>query len=85
MQFVDDLKATDPWHQVPDNFVMGQFMSLRLRSLSLQMNHPITCSDWWGPIALQVLEAEGLPYEKWDRAMMEQYRPKMNMQVNVWG
>ena len=101
-----------------------------LRALALAMNHPITCSDWWGPIALEALKAEGtskratttthyhkhhrkflpptaasaracsplllsssrlilssplhlfrslhsagLPYEKWDVALLQKYRP----------
>jgi aarF domain-containing kinase len=82
IEFVDELKAEDPWHEVPDNFVMAQMMSIRLRSLALGMNIPITVSDWWGPIAAQVLEREGLPYEMWDRRMLEQYRPEFNIVVN---
>ena len=46
-------------YEVPDNLVMAQFLSVRLRALALAMNHPITCSDWWGPIALEALKAEG--------------------------
>jgi aarF domain-containing kinase len=60
-QFIDELKTEDPWEEVPDNFVMAQFMSIRLRSLALGMNHPIKCSEWWGPIAESILEKEGLP------------------------
>lgn len=85
VQFTDELKTADPWHEVPDNFVMAQFLSIRLRSLALAMNHPITVSDWWGPIALEVLEAEGLPYEKWDRALLEQHKPEIRVQVNKFG
>ena len=50
-QFIDELKEADPWQEVPDNLVMAQFMSIRLRSVALGMNHPVKCSEWWGPIA----------------------------------
>lgn len=55
-------------------------MSIRLRSLFLGMNHPVKCSDWWGPMAEQVLKDEGLPYETWDMEQMEKYKPELNMQ-----
>ena len=55
-------------------------MSIRLRSLALGMNHPVKCSDWWGQIAQDVLEEEGLPYDTWDYDMLIKYRPDMNMQ-----
>ena len=82
IQFTDDLKAEDPWYEVPDNFVMAQMMSIRLRSLALAMNVPVRCSDWWGPLALEVLKKEGLPYEMWDERMLEKYKPEINIQVN---
>eukprot|EP00934_Nitzschia_sp_Nitz4_P002289 Nitzschia sp. Nitz4//scaffold276_size25055//7976//9750//NITZ4_008339-RA/size25055-augustus-gene-0.14-mRNA-1//1//CDS//3329545319//2289//frame0 len=82
-QFVDHLKAEDPYEEVPDNYAMAQFMSIRLRSLAMGMNHPIRCSDWWGPIAEEVLREEGHPYESWDRAKMERYKPDLNMQQRV--
>lgn len=55
-------------------------MSIRLRSLALGMNHPVKCSDWWGPMAEQILRQEGLPYESWTKEQMLQYRPELNMQ-----
>uniref|UniRef100_A0A7R9ZPL8 ABC1 atypical kinase-like domain-containing protein n=1 Tax=Craspedostauros australis TaxID=1486917 RepID=A0A7R9ZPL8_9STRA len=79
-QFIDECKEQDPWEKVPDNFVMSQFMSIRLRSLALGMNHPVKCSQWWGPIAEQVLIDEGLPYESWDREQLLKYKPEMNYQ-----
>ena len=79
-QFLDELKHNDPWEEVPDNFVMAQFMSIRLRSLALGMNHPVRCSDWWGPMAEEVLRQEGLPYESWTLEQMEKYKPELNMQ-----
>lgn len=79
-QFVDELKAKDPWEEVPDNFVMAQFMSIRLRSLALGMNHPIKCSEWWGPMAEQILKEEGHPYESWTMEKMMEYKPELNMQ-----
>jgi len=57
-----------------------KFMSIRLRSLALGMNHPIRCSDWWGPMAEQILRDEGLPYESWTKEKMMEYRPELNMQ-----
>lgn len=85
VQFTDELKAADPWHEVPDNLVMVQMLTIRLRALGLSMLHPVVCSDWWGPLALRILRAEGLPYETWDRRQLEQYRPELNMQVHRFG
>jgi aarF domain-containing kinase len=79
-QFVDELKTEDPWEEVPDNFVMAQFMSIRLRSLALGMNHPIKCSEWWGAIAEEMLEKEGLPYDTWDYEQLLKYKPEVNIQ-----
>ena len=45
-QFIDEIKTLDPWEEVPDNLVMVSFLSIRLRSLALGMNHPVCCSDW---------------------------------------
>jgi aarF domain-containing kinase len=84
-QFIDDLKREDPWEEVPDNFVMAQFMSIRLRSLALGMNHPVKCSEWWGPIAEKILEQEGLPYESWDYEQLVKYKPELNMQKHKFG
>ena len=72
-QFIDELKEADPWEEVPDNLVMAQFMSIRLRSLALGMNHPVKCSVWWGPLAEEMLKKEGLPYETWDYEQMDKY------------
>ena len=55
-------------------------MSIRLRSLALGMNHPVKCSDWWGKIAEDVLEEEGLPYDSWTYDMLMEHRPEFNMQ-----
>jgi hypothetical protein len=55
-------------------------MSIRLRSLALGMNHPIKCSDYWGPIAEKILQEEGLPYERWTYDMLLEHKPEMNMQ-----
>jgi hypothetical protein len=49
------------------------------------MNHPVTCSSWWGPIAQKVLEDEGLPYEMWNTAMLKKYMPELNIEVNKFG
>ena len=84
-QFIDELKETDPWEEVPDNFVMAQFMSIRLRSLALGMNHPVRCADWWGPMAIDMLQKEGLPYETWSYDQMMQYKPELNIQRHKFG
>jgi len=84
LQFTDDLKKEDPWYEVPDNFVMAQLMSVRLRSLGLAMNHPITCSDVWGPMALAELEREGLPYETWTREQLLAHKVETRVQVNKY-
>jgi len=79
-QFIDELKAKDPWTETPDNFVMASFMSIRLRSLSLGMNCPVRCSDWWGSIAEEELKRHGLPYESWDREQLIKYKPEVSLQ-----
>lgn len=79
-QFMDDLKAKDPFYETPDNFIMSSFMSIRLRALTLGMNHPVKCSEYWGEIAEQELNRMGLPYESWDEAQLLKYRPELNIQ-----
>lgn len=83
-QFIDDLKAKDPWEETPDNFVMASFMSIRLRSLALGMNHPVKCSDWWGPMAEKILKEEGHPYESWDYDKLVKNRPELNVFKQKW-
>jgi len=79
-QFMDDLKRRDPWSETPDNFVLASFMAIRIRALTLGMNHPVTCSDWWGEIAEKELQRMGLPYESWDEEQLMKYRPELNIQ-----
>ena len=79
-QFMDDLKAQDPYHETPDNFVLASFMSVRLRALTLGMNHPVKCSDYWGEIAERELNRLGLPYETWDEAQLRKYPVDVNIQ-----
>ena len=55
-------------------------MSIRLRALTLGMHHPIRCSDWFGPIAEQVLEEEGLPYDSWTYETLIEHKPEINLQ-----
>eukprot|EP00947_MAST-08B_sp_MAST-8B-sp1_P002690 g2690.t1 len=69
-QFMDELYSADPWKEVADNLVMAQFLSIRLRSVAMQMNHPVVCSDYWGELAEEVLKDEGLPYDSWDIKLM---------------
>mmetsp|Transcript_65040 Transcript_65040/g.76386 ORF Transcript_65040/g.76386 Transcript_65040/m.76386 type:complete len:579 (-) Transcript_65040:44-1780(-) len=79
-QFMDDLKAKDPYYETPDNFVLASFMSVRLRALTLGMNHPVKCSEYWGEIAEAELNRLGLPYESWDEAQLMKYQPELNIQ-----
>lgn len=65
-QFIDKLYAEDPYEEVADNLVMAQFLSIRLRSVGMQMGHPVVCSNYWGEIAEKALEDEGMPYEWWN-------------------
>jgi len=65
-QFVDKLYAEDPYEEVADNLVMAQFLSIRLRSVGMQMGHPVVCSTYWADIAEKALEDEGKPYEWWN-------------------
>jgi len=79
-QFMDDLKAKDPYYETPDNFVLASFMSVRLRALTLGMNHPVKCSEYWGEIAEEELNRLGLPYESWNEEQLLKYRPELNIQ-----
>lgn len=81
--FMDELKRKDPWEEVPDNLVMAQFMSIRLRSLALGMNHPVRCSEYWGPIAEEILIKEGHPYETWDYQKLLDHKPELNIQKST--
>lgn len=83
-QFIDELKEADPWEEVPDNLIMAQFMSIRLRSVALGMNHPVKCSEWWGPIADEILNKEGLPYETWSYEQLMKFKPEVNIQKHVF-
>lgn len=85
VQFMDDLKTRDPWTETPDNFVMCSYMSIRLRSVSLGMNHPVKCSDYWASIAEEELKRLGLPYESWDRALLDKYKPDLTIQKFTFG
>ena len=71
-QFMDELKAQDPYEQAADNLVMAAFMSFRLRIVGLALNHPVVCSDWWGRIAEKELEREGVPYRMWTLDFMRE-------------
>ena len=50
---------------------LSQVFSVRLRAMALAVGYPVTCSDWWGPMAEKMLADEGLPYELWDRALLQ--------------
>jgi hypothetical protein len=62
----------------------SQFMSIRLRSLCLGMNHPVKCSEYWGPIAEEILRQEGHAYETWDHDKLIEYKPELSMQTMNW-
>jgi aarF domain-containing kinase len=68
--FMDDLYARDPWYEAASNLTMAQFLSIRLRGVGLSCGYPVVCSDWWGPLAIKILQEEGLPYDSWDRDLM---------------
>ena len=78
IEFSDKQGEEDPWEQIPDECVLVQVFSIRLRAMALAVDHPITCSDWWGPMAEQLLAAEGLAYEGWDRALLRETCSKIN-------
>ena len=71
--FMDDLYARDPWYEAASNLTMAQFLSIRLRGVGLSCGYPVVCSDWWGPLAIKILRDEGLPYESWDRDLMQKH------------
>jgi len=71
-QFMDELYSKDPWQEAPDNLAMAQFLSLRLRGVGMSLMFPVRCSEYWGPIAIEVLENEGTPYELFDEEMMKE-------------
>jgi hypothetical protein len=60
-------------------------MSIRLRALALGMHHPVKCSEWFGPIAEEVLEEEGLPYDTWTHDMLVKHKPEINIQKYKFG
>jgi hypothetical protein len=70
-QFTDECFAADPWEETADNLVMVNFLSIRLRSVGLAMQHPVVCSTFWAPIAEKVLLDEGVPYEDWNLELMQ--------------
>lgn len=78
-QFIDELYARDPWYEAANNLTMALFMSIRIRAVGIAMNHPVVCSQWWGPLALEILEQEGLPYEEWNAEMMPTVFGKPNI------
>eukprot|EP01013_Petalomonas_cantuscygni_P040174 TRINITY_DN7199_c0_g1_i1.p1 TRINITY_DN7199_c0_g1~~TRINITY_DN7199_c0_g1_i1.p1 ORF type:complete len:684 (-),score=97.69 TRINITY_DN7199_c0_g1_i1:44-2095(-) len=80
-QFMDELWRKDPWQEVADNLVMAQFLSIRLRTVGLQMNYPVVCSRWWGPLAESVLKQEGYPYDTWTPAIMDLIMPKSSLRL----
>ena len=50
-----------------------------LRVVGLALNHPIVCSDWWAKIADAELRRLGLPYHKWDDALIAEYAKDANV------
>lgn len=60
-------------------------MSIRLRALALGMHHPVKCSDWFGPIAEEVLREEGLPYDDWTHDMLVKHKPEITIQKYKFG
>lgn len=60
--------------------MLASFMAVRMRSLTLGMNHPVKCSDWWGEIAEKELERIGLPYKSWNEEQLAKYAPEINIQ-----
>ena len=56
-----------------DNLVMAQFLSIRLRTVAMQMGHPVVCSNYWGELAEKVLEDEGLPYSYWNLETLKDF------------
>ena len=78
-QFIGDLRAEDPYEEVADSFVMSTFMSIRMRVVGLALNHPVVCSDWWAKIADAELRRLGLPYHKWDDALIAEYAKDANV------
>ena len=78
-QFVDELYQKDPYEQAPDNLVMVQFLSMRIRALGMQLGHPVVCSTYWGQLAEQVLQEEGYPYDK----LTDEQLAKLNEGVNI--
>jgi len=47
------------------------------------MNHPVRCSDYWAPIAEEILAKEGYPYESWDYQKLLENMPKPNIQKST--
>lgn len=64
-QMMDELYAKDPYEEVAGNLIMSQFLTMRLRSMCMQMGFPLRISHYWGDVAEHILKEEGCPYEAW--------------------
>ena len=61
-QFMDKMYALDPWDEVVPMIVMPSRLCVFIRGIGLMMNHPISCTKEFLPIAKKVLEDEGVDY-----------------------
>ena len=61
-QFMDKMYALDPWDEVVPMIVMPSRLCVFIRGIGLMMNHPISCTKEFLPIALKVLRDEGVAY-----------------------
>lgn len=43
IEFSDDQGIQDPWEEIPDECVLVQVFSIRLRAMALAVDHPVTC------------------------------------------
>eukprot|EP00040_Diaphanoeca_grandis_P029283 m.171197 g.171197 ORF g.171197 m.171197 type:complete len:623 (-) comp31640_c0_seq1:69-1937(-) len=81
-QFIDDLYAADPYTEMADNLTMVNFLSIRLRSLAMQMGHPVTCSEYWGKLAEEVLQEEGYAYDSITLDVLNEIAPIDSMTIS---
>ena len=60
-QFLDAMYAADPWDEVPPLVIMPSRLCVFVRGIGLMLDHPISCTRAFLPIAKAALarEAEG--------------------------
>ena len=61
-QFMDKMYALDPWDDVVPMIIMPSRLCVFIRGIGLMMNHPVSCTKEFLPIARKVLRDENVAY-----------------------